>query len=312
MRKPSILSASLAALVLSLSACDGDGDATGTSGNGTNGDWDTTYSVAYRKLNDTLFVTAGDTEKVHITRQCRLDRSVTPATVKLFVDSAQVSHQDDTMSVHASATTLLVYGYTRTLPSGTTYVTRSMYDRVGTGTGYLGTWNPAARDSIRAMNGPDDDTAILRMRAESAKWESQLKSIGSLTQIQFTNEAIVIRLKFGPAARLIACYWERYSADYYTITATATSDNSLTYTSTKTGEVVTATVTANGAIAYSSTNPKRAPYTEINNPTTVSQCPTDPWFDTFQSENSNWQAFGRVSGIVTSSRPVFLRNPTRF
>lgn len=311
MRTASFLTASLAFLSLSLSGCDGGGS---TVVPGESGVGDTTITLAYRKLNDTLILLPG-TGKPSVYSYCSMDYMASPIVPKLVHDTSEAD-DDDSLAVHASSKFLLLGGSVSNVGnSSTRYLTRMIYERTGSGNGLVGTWNATFRDSILPLNVSESDTAIQRLRSETAKWSARYKETGASSQLEFTAAGtIVIRVKTGSPAKVEVLFWDRWYGDRYALTVKLTSSNTVTYSSSKTGEVVTVTFAANGDKTYTSTNPKRAPYTTREDPTDVSQCPSDPWFYTFESENfkSSTTLGGRAAESGIGPKPVFLRAPWGF
>lgn len=302
MRKTRLLPASLGLFLLGLSACDDGGTVTSP----TDG-WDTTFAIAYRRIDDTLILLKS-TGQVRTYSYCTQDYSVSPSVPKLALDTMK-DDEDDTLPLHPSSKTLLLGGHSDYVGNtAKQYLTRIVYDRVGAGSGLEGTWDLAFRDSITALNFPENDTALLRLRSESLRWSSLQKATGAATQLQFSNGSLTVRSKRGSLALMEIYYWERWDGTAYDITAKATSSNTVTYTGNETGEVVTVTLSANGDRSYSSTDPKRTRYTRKENPTDVSQCTQDSWFYTFKSENLKFVPASRAigNGTLDVRRPRIL------
>jgi len=192
---------------------------------------------------------------------------------------------------------------TNTLPSSCTDDLRwTIFHRLS-GAGISGAWNSSFHDSLEILGGASlgdasIDSIAADLRAKNQEYAQAITKSGTTERVTISESNVRFQIHYGDWAKLQVAEFSgnmvpltpqlsRYvprDAEY-SLDVQAVSPTTVVFTGNVTHEVVTETYLSRGVARFTSSDTSHATYIRYSSPSDVSQCASDPWFESFLLAN---------------------------
>lgn len=146
-----------------------------------------------------------------------------------------------------------------------------------------GVWEMSLRDSVEVLYGIVPDTTVTRLLHHKQAFSDGLREAGRASRLEISSSTMRFLLRFGEPAALELLAWRAYQATSYALVVERMDSATVRFTGSS--ETVILRFPDVKTRRYWSNDPRRSPYTVVNDPRSNFECPENPWFDTFLFEH---------------------------
>lgn len=146
-----------------------------------------------------------------------------------------------------------------------------------------GAWEMSLRDSVEVLYGLVPDSTVARLRSQKQAFSDGLRQAGRASRLEISSSTLRFLLRFGEPAALEILAWRTYQEPSYDLLVERVDSHTVRFTGRT--ETVVLRFPDMKTRRYWSSDPRRPPYTAVNDPRSDIECPEAPWFDTFLYEN---------------------------